>query len=70
MIMSEEHLEQLARIDERTKNIQAEVELIRTQLTNHYVSKSEFAPVKAIVYTMVGLVMTTVVGAVVALVVT
>lgn len=68
MTMGEEHREQLARIDERTRIIEKTVSKIEHELTHKYVSKSEFAPVRAIVYTMVGLVMTSVVAAIVALV--
>jgi hypothetical protein len=57
--------ELLARIDERTKNL---AECVDT-LAGSVVSKEEFRPVKSIVYGGVGLVLTSVVAALIALVV-
>lgn len=56
----------LARIDERTKNTQETLKEMR-QL---YVTQAEFQPVKRIVFVACGIVLTSVVGALVALVVT
>jgi hypothetical protein len=78
----------LARIDERTKNtdkaigdIKEDVKTLREELSSHYVTKTEFTPVKddyvskkdfepvrKIVYGVVGIILATVIGALVALV--
>jgi len=65
--MEEEYGEKLARIDERTLNIQESLQRVEMELSQNYVSKSEFAPIRLIVYGMVGLVLTAVVGAVITL---
>ena len=52
----------IIRIDERTKTIAEEVKLLRASV----VSKAEFAPVRLLVFGMVGLVMTAVLTALVA----
>jgi hypothetical protein len=54
----------LARIDERTKTTCKDVQEIKTKLETHYVTQDEFRPVKAIVYGMVGLLLTGIVTAI------
>lgn len=61
--------EQIARIDERTTHIKGSVDKIEKSLTSQYVTKSEFAPVRLLVYTIVGVVLTSVVTGLVALVI-
>jgi hypothetical protein len=59
----------LARLDERTEAMQASIGRIEetcSNLDNVYVRRSEFADVKKIVYTGVGLVLVTVLVAVLA----
>ena len=58
----------LAVLDERTKAIQQSVKDIQAQLANSYVTRQEFEPVKRIVYGMVGVILVTVVGALLVLV--
>lgn len=56
--------ELLIRVDERTKLI---IEEMKT-LKNSYVRKEEFEPVKRLVYGLVGLILISVVGSIIALV--
>ena len=58
----------LARIDERTLLLVAEIQGIKDQLNSKYVSREEFKPVKTIVYGFVALVLTSVIGALITLV--
>lgn len=66
-VMSTEEL--LARIDERTKLLTDKMNHIESMLDNKYVTKEEFYPVKTLVYGVVGLMLTTVVGALVLMVI-
>lgn len=50
---------------EDTKN---NINLIKNKLENRYISRDEFAPIKSIVYGLVGLILTGVVGALIALI--
>ena len=60
----------LARIDERTKNLEKELKEISEKLDKDYVSRDEFAPIKKIVYGMVGVILLAAVVAMVNLVIT
>jgi hypothetical protein len=66
----------LARLDERTENtdrnmvtIKKDVLAIHTKLSESYVTQKEFNPIKMLVYGAVGLVLTSVCGAVLILVI-
>ena len=62
----------LARIDERTKSIAENLERLEKQTADQfklYVTKTEFWPVKTIVYSAVAIILMAVLGAVVTLVV-
>jgi hypothetical protein len=68
--MSEQELGVLlARLDERSKTIQSEVERIRVDLANRYVTNVEFEPIKRLVYGMAGLIMAGVAGGLLKLVI-
>jgi len=60
----------LARIDERTKNLEKELKEISEKLDKDYVSRDEFAPIKKIVYGMVGVILLAAAVAMVNLVIT
>jgi hypothetical protein len=65
--------ELLVRIDERTQNIEQEISEIKATMAGleaKFVTYAEFAPVKKVVYGLVGAVLIAVLGAVVGLVVT
>lgn len=49
--------------------IKEKLNAVDTKVSSHYVTKEEFEPIKRIVYGVVSLILTAVVGAVVALVV-
>jgi tetrahydromethanopterin S-methyltransferase subunit G len=49
--------------------IKKQLDSIDNKVSNHYVSKEEFEPIKKIVYGLVGLILVGVVGAMVSLVV-
>lgn len=59
----------LARIDERTGSLVSTVNEIKSSLENKYLLRSEFAPVRNIVYGLVTVILLAVIGALVALVV-
>ena len=59
----------LARLDERTGTILIKVNDLQSQLTGDYVTKQEFLPVRNVVYGLVGLILMSVVGALLLLVV-
>lgn len=61
--MTDSEHELLARIDERTRLLQKEFEEFKTALTSKYVTHAEFRPVKFLVFGFVGLTLTSVVGA-------
>ena len=67
-VMLDEHTEILARLDERMQNIQKEVSELKELLQKEFVHISEFTPVKMIVYGLVSLVMTGVIGSILYLV--
>lgn len=55
--MSEEERVVIARIDERTKHLEAQlIDLIQT-MEKKFVTKSEFLPVKIVVYGMAGVIL-------------
>lgn len=65
----------LARIDERTASILREVAQLRADLALHkaearatYVTRTEFRPIRSVIYGLVGLTLTSVGGGVLALV--
>lgn len=60
---------QIARIDERTISIDESIKEIKADLSSHYVTKQEFEPIKKLVYGVAALILSTVVVAVLALVV-
>lgn len=59
----------LAVIQNDLTYIKEKMNTIDTKVSNNYVSKEEFEPIKKIVYGLVGLILVAVVGALVALVV-
>lgn len=59
----------IAVMSEQIKYIVEKVEAIERKVDAQYVTKVEFEPIKKIVYGLVGLILVTVVGAVLALVV-
>ncbi len=59
----------LARIDERTTAILSRLDHIDRRLDEDFVTSEEFAPVKKVVYGLVGLILTAVAGGLVGLVV-
>jgi len=59
----------LAVIQNDLTYIKEKMNTIDTKVSNNYVSKEEFEPIKKIVYGVVGLILVAVVGALVALVV-
>jgi len=58
----------VARIDERTKNTATQVKKINDHLETNYVTQKEFAPVQKLVYGLVGVVMLSVIGGILALI--
>lgn len=60
---------QYARLDERMKNVEALCQHIDAKLDGSYVTRTEFTPVKNLVYGCAGIMLIGVVGALVALVV-
>ena len=67
---NEESIEvRLARIDERSKGMSADILSIRLMLESNYVTQKEFAPIQKLVYGIVGCVLLTVLGGLLALVV-
>ena len=60
---------QVARILEKVENIEKKVDKIEMGIERNYITRQEFAPVKNIVYAMVGLVLAGVLTAIIALVV-
>lgn len=60
----------LARIDERTENLLTKVGLMEKKLERQYVTKAEFWPVRAIVYSGAGITLISVVGALIGVVIT
>jgi hypothetical protein len=58
----------MARIDERLKAVQVDVIEVKALIKSDYVTRTEFEPVKKIVYGMVALILTAVLGALVGLV--
>lgn len=67
--MTHDEHELLARIDERTKSLQDDMSSVKATLSNNYITRAEFDPVKRVVYGGVGLVLVAVLGALIALVV-
>lgn len=60
---------QVAVIAERTTTIAKDVSEIKSTLEKDYVTQDQFLPVQRVVYGLVGLIMVSVVGAILALVV-
>ena len=60
---------QVAVLTQATMDIKSDVIEIKAKLDSRYVSKDEFEPIKKLVYGVVGLILTTVIGALLALVV-
>lgn len=56
-------------MDEKFNEIKQTLEKLSTNLEANYVRKEEFQPVKQLVYGLVGLILTSVIGALLALVV-
>ena len=61
--------EMLARIDERTKNLQIDLEKLSLRMSNHYVRNEDFEPVKKAVYIVGGAVVLAIVAAVLRIVI-
>jgi Flp pilus assembly protein TadD len=68
-IMTASMQTQIAVIATKVESIENKVDEIGIKLEGHYVTKEEFDPVKKIIYGVVGLILTSVVGALLALVV-
>lgn len=67
--MSEETVDvQLARIDERTCAIQSDLHALQESIGSTYVTREEFKPVKGVVYGLIAIMGTSLVGALIALV--
>ena len=65
--MTEESIDvKIARIDQRTETIEKRIEA----LSNDFVSRAEFGPVRAVVYGLVGCIMVSVITAILAIVLT
>jgi len=59
----------IARIDERTRSMAVDLEEMKVSVRRGYVRRDEFVPVQRLVYGLVALTLTTVAGAVIALVI-
>ncbi len=59
----------VAKIDERTKILVTSVDKIEDTLSKSYVTQDEFKPVKALMYGLVGVILTSVIGSILLLVV-
>jgi len=60
---------QIGIIIEKLQRIEADITSINTKLEKHYVTSEEFKPIKAIVYGMVGLILSSVIIALITLVI-
>ena len=67
--MTPEEHELLTRIDERQKRIEGWMKSLSNTLKTNYVTRTEFQPVKLLVYGFVALMLTGVVGALMTLVI-
>lgn len=47
----------IARVDERTARMEEDIRAIRAELRHHYVTRDQFAPVRAVVFGFAGLVL-------------
>lgn len=61
--MSEDEGKLLARVDERTENMERQLDRLAADMKENYVTKSDFNPVRAIVFGGVALVLTAFMGA-------
>jgi len=61
--------ERVATLIERVAAVQEDVKEIKTSLKDEYVCNSEFAPVRNVVYSFIGVILLAVIGALVTLVV-
>jgi hypothetical protein len=59
----------LARIDERTRSMTDKITHIEKTLEDNYVTQKEFAPVRSVVFGMVGVILLSMLVAVIALIV-
>ena len=59
----------LIRLDERTSTIQKDLASIKKELDGRFVTVDQFEPIKKIVYGMVGIILLTFMGALVALII-
>lgn len=66
---SDEEKKLLIRVDERTMHIMGSIKQLSEIVSADYVSKEEFAPIKSIVYGMVGFILISTLAALVALVI-
>ena len=64
---AENHKVELAVMANDIKNIKDDVSEIKDKLDNQYVTKTEFEPVKKVVYGIVGLILTAVIAALIGL---
>jgi hypothetical protein len=55
-------------IEVELKYIRRDLDEIKAKLSNNYITKNEFAPVRNLVYGLVGLILTSFIGALVTLV--
>ena len=69
MDMNDDQDVTLGEIGRSVKRIESSMEELRRELRDDYITRNEFQPVKTLVYGLVGLVLTAVVVALVALVV-
>lgn len=58
----------VAKIDERTKSLVDSVKDVKLNLETKYVTQDEFKPIKALMYGLVGVILTSVIGSLILLV--
>ena len=66
--MDEDHRELLVRIDERTQDLSDDVQKLRSDLEGQYVTRTEFEPVRMVVFGLVGTILLSTIAAVMALI--
>lgn len=59
----------LARIDERTRTMSDKIEHLEKVLEEQYVTQKEFAPVRSVVFGMIGVMLLSVLGGIITLVI-
>ena len=69
MGMENEHEKLLVRVDERTLHTIGLVDKLTDMVESAYVTKSEFNPVRSVVYGMVGFMLISCLGAIIAMII-